>query len=208
MSVLSSRISQVLAVGIGIATLAASSWAHVTFKPNEPFEAGGSAYITMVVPTERAVATVRVTLELPEAFLKAGGRLSRLEFPAGWQVKIDREDKPGDIYAREMDQRAKRSSDSDHNAAPAKTAAEKKEELLENEMRRKWIKRVTFEGGSIPPDGFKAFSLQMQLPTEPGVYRIPAVQTYADGAKVSWTQLVEGAPYPAPAIVIQQKTKK
>ena len=61
----------------------AHAWAHVTFKPNQPFEAGGSADITMVVPTERAVATVRVTLELPEGFLKAGGRLSRLDFPAG-----------------------------------------------------------------------------------------------------------------------------
>lgn len=107
-----------------------------------------------------------------------------------------------------MGQRAKRASDSEREAAPAKTPTEIKEAQLENDMRRKWIKRVTFEGGSIPPDGFKAFLLQIQLPTEPGVYRIPAVQTYADGVKVSWTQLVEGAPYPAPSIVIVPKTKK
>jgi hypothetical protein len=151
---------------------------------------------------------VRVTLEMPDAFLKAGGRLSHIEFPAGWQVKIDREDKPEDVNSREMGQRAKRASDSEREAAPAKTPTEIKEAQLENDMRRKWIKRVTFEGGSIPPDGFKAFLLQIQLPTEPGVYRIPAVQTYADGVKVSWTQLVEGAPYPAPSIVIVPKTKK
>jgi uncharacterized protein YcnI len=202
------KISQVFAIAFGIAILAASAWAHVTFRPNQPFEAGGSADITMVVPTERAVATIRVTLEMPDAFLKAGGRLSRIEFPAGWQVKIDREDKPEDIYSKEIDQRAKRTSDSEHEAAPAKTPAEIKEAQLENDMRRKWIKSVTFEGGAIPPDGFKTFLLQIQLPTEPGVYRLPAVQTYADGVKVSWTQLVEGAPYPAPSIVIVPKTKK
>jgi hypothetical protein len=208
MRVLSFNASRALMAGVGSAVLASASWAHVTFKPNQPFEAGGSADITMVVPTERAVATVRVTLEFPDAFLKAGGRLSRLDFPAGWRVKIDREDKPGDIYSSEMNQRAKRSNDAEHDAAPAKTPAEQKEEQLENDMRRKWIKKVTFEGGSIPPDGFKAFSLQIQLPTEPGVYRIPAVQTYADGVEVSWSQLVEGAPHPAPSIVIQQKAKK
>ena len=208
MNVLSLKVVRMLAVGGGIATLAGACWAHVTFKPNQPFEAGGSADITMVVPTERAVATVRVTLELPEVFLKAGGRLSRLDFPAGWQVKIVREDKPGAIFARETDQRAKRSGSAERAAAPALTPAEKKEEQLENDMRRKWIKRVTFTGGSIPPDGFKAFSLQIQLPTEPGVYRLPAVQTYADGVEVSWSELVEGAPHPAPAIVIHPKTKK
>jgi uncharacterized protein YcnI len=208
MRVFSFNASRPLMAGIGVAVFAGASWAHVTFRPNQPFQPGGSAEVTMVVPTERAVGTVRVTLELPEAFLKAGGRLSRLEFPAGWHVKIDREDKPGDIYTREMDQRAKRNGDNEHNAAPAKTPAEKKEQEVANEMRRKWIKKVTFEGGLIPPDGYKAFSLEIQLPTEPGVYRLPAVQTYADGVEVSWSELVEGAPHPAPAIVIEQKTKK
>src|SRR5580658_8311683 len=135
MNVISSRISQFLMAGLGIAILASASWAHVTFRPNQPFEAGGSADITMMVPTERAVATVKVMLELPDAFLKAGGRLSRVDFPAGWQVKIDREDKPGDVYAQEMDQRVKRSGDTEHDAAPAKTPAEQKEVQLENDMR-------------------------------------------------------------------------
>ncbi len=126
MRMLSLRVSRVMTVGLGISILASAAWAHVTFKPNQQFEAGGSADINMVVPTERAVATVKVTLELPDAFLKAGGRLSRIDFPTGWQVKIDREDKPGDIYAGEMDQRAKRRGDPAHDAGPAKTPAEKK----------------------------------------------------------------------------------
>jgi len=188
--------------------LACASWAHVTFRPNQPFQAGGSADITMMVPTERAVGTVSVSLEAPEAFLKAGGRISRLDFPAGWHVKIDREDKPGDIYARETDQRAKRNADPGHVAPPAKTPADKKEQDLDEEMRRKWIKKVTFEGGLIPPDGFKAFSLELQLPTESGVYRFPAVQTYADGVQVSWTDLVEGAPHPAPTLIVAPKGNK
>jgi len=191
-----------------ITLLAAASWAHVTFRPNQPFPAGGSADITMMVPTERAVGTVSVSLEAPEVFLKAGGRISRLDFPAGWHVKIDREDKPGDIYARETDQRAKRNADPGHVAPPAKTPAEKKEQELEEEMRRTWIKKVTFEGGVIPPDGYKAFSLELQLPTEAGVYRFPAVQTYADGVQVSWTDLVEGAPHPAPTLIVVPKGNK
>ena len=79
---------------------------------------------------------------------------------------------------------------------------------LEDAMRRQWIKRVTFEGGSIPPDGFKAFSLELQLPIEPGTYRFPAVQTYADGVQVSWTDLVEGSPHPAPTLIVVPKGNK
>ncbi len=199
------KTSRAVALTAVMALLASASWAHVTFRPNQPFPAGGSADITMIVPTERAVGTVSVSLEVPEAFLKAGGRLSRLDFPAGWRVKIDREDKPSEIYANETNRGAKRNADPGHTAPPAKTPAEKKEQELEEEMRKKWIKRVTFEGGLIPPDGFKAFSLELQLPTESGVYRFPAVQTYADGVQVSWTDLVEGAPHPAPTLVVVPK---
>lgn len=206
MKLFSFRTSRALMAGLGAALLASASWAHVTFRPNQPLRPGGYAEISMVVPTERSVDTVRVSLEIPEAFLKAGGRLSRVDFPAGWQVKIDREDKPGEIYAREMDQRAKRNSDTEHNAAPAKTPTKQKEEQISNEMRRKWIKKVTFEGGSIPPDGYKVFSLQFQLPDRPGEYRFPAVQTYADGVDVSWSELVSGAQHPAPALVLEQKS--
>ena len=72
-----------------------------------------------------------------------------------------------------MNQRAKRSSVTEHNAAPTNAPAEQKEEQISNEMRRKWIKKVTIEGGSIPPEGYKVFSLQFQLPDEPGDYRCP-----------------------------------
>ena len=191
-----------------IVLLSGAAWAHVTLRPTQPFPAGGAADITMRVPTERTVATVSVSLEVPDAFLKAGGRLSRLDFPAGWQVKITREDKPRDIYASEMDQRAKRNADAAHAAPAPKTPAEKKEQEREEEMRRTWIKKVTFEGGSIPPDGFKAFALELQLPNEPGIYRFPAIQTYADGVQVSWSDLVEGAPHPAPTLVVGARASK
>ena len=193
---------RVLALGAGIAILAGSSWAHVTFRPSQPIPPGGSAEISMVVPTERSVDTVSVALELPEAFLKAGGRLTRVDFPAGWQVKIVREDKPDDIYNREMDQRAKRTGESEHEAPAPKTPAQQKEEQAANDLRRKWIKSVTFEGGTIPPDGFKIFTLDFQLPETPGVYRFPAVQTYASGEVVSWSELVKGAQHPAPSLTL------
>ena len=204
MTLLFSGASRAWIVGAALALVASAAWAHVTLRPNQPLRPGGYAEISMVVPTERSVDTVRVTLEVPEAFLKAGGRLSRVEYPSGWQVKIDKEDKPGEIYAREMDQRAERNNDAEHVAAPAETLAEQKEEQISSEMRRKWIKKVTFEGGSIPPDGFKVFSLDFQLPDRPGEYRFPAVQTYADGVDVSWSELVQGAQHPAPAIVLEQ----
>src|ERR1700691_1367041 len=101
-----------------------------------------------------------------------------------------------------MDQRAKRKRDTEHEAATAKTPAEQTEEQISNEMRRKWIKKVTFEGGSIPPDGFKVFSLEFQLPNTPGEYRFPAVQTYGDGVDVSWSELVKGAQHPAPSLTL------
>ena len=202
------RTSQALMLVCGILVLASAGRAHVTFRPNQPLPVGGLADITVMVPTERAVGTVSVSIEVPEAFLKAGGRLSRLDFPAGWHVRIDREDKPGDVYASEMDQRAKRNADPGHAAPPAKTPAEKREQEIEEQMRRKWIKKVTFEGGVIPPDGFKGFSLELQLPTEPGVFRFPAIQTYADGVRVGWTDLVEGAPHPAPTLVVGPRGNK
>jgi hypothetical protein len=71
-----------------------------------------------------------------------------------------------------------------------------------SDMRRKWIKRVTFEGGTIPPDGFKDFLLSFQLPETPGEYRFSAVQTYADGSQVSWSELVKGAAHPAPTLML------
>jgi hypothetical protein len=58
------RISGALTLVAAITLLAGVSWAHVTFRPNQSFPAGGSADITMMVPTERAVGTVSVSLEV------------------------------------------------------------------------------------------------------------------------------------------------
>jgi hypothetical protein len=72
-----------------------------------------------------------------------------------------------------------------------------------DEKRKKWITKVTFEGGVIPPDGFQHFQLSFQMPEEPGRYRFAAVQTYADGTEVSWSELVEGAEHPAATLNVQ-----
>src|SRR5690349_14811892 len=71
--------------------------AHVTLRPSQPLQPGGYATVNLNVPTERHVPTVSVTLEVPDAFLQAGGRLSRVEYPAGWEVKFEKQEKPGDI---------------------------------------------------------------------------------------------------------------
>ncbi len=165
--------------------------AHVTLRSAEPLRPGMfSARVTMVVPNERHVATTRVVLEVPEGFRQAGGRLSRVEMPSDWEVRIEREDKPEEIYRRDAEARARR--DAERGAASAQSEEEKQEEAIRSELLKQWITRVSFEGGSIPPDGFKEFSLGLQLPGEPGRYYFPVTQIFADGKEVSWSETVEG----------------
>ena len=184
------------------------SWPHVTLRPGQPLRLGGYGDVVMNVPSERASDTVSVTLEVPEAFLKAGGRLIGVEFPPGWQVVIDKEDKPEEVYSEEMAERAKRVHPSESDTSSAKSASSSSEDEELSEMRKKWIKKVTFKGGSIPPDGFKQFFLSLQLPKTPGTFRFPAVQLYADGTEVAWTELVEGAQHPAPSIVLENRQQQ
>ena len=193
---------------VGIALMAREAWPHVTLKPNQALQPGGFAEVTIMVPNERHVDTVSVSLEVPDAFLKAGGRLSRVEFPPGWKVKIEKEDKPGEIYAHEMDERTKRDANAGHPSSPAETEAERKEQQVLNDMRKKWIKKVTFEGGTIPPDGFEAFLIDFQLPPNPGEFRFPADQLYADGKVVSWSEMVNGAEHPAPSLFVGQQNPR
>jgi hypothetical protein len=196
-----SRLIAMFLLVAGMSVGSVPLWAHVTFRPNQPVRPKGSAEVLMVVPTEKPVATIRVSLEVPDAFLKAGGRLSRVDFPAGWQVRIEKEDKPGDIYSKEEAARAARGV-AEPDQTPAKSSAAQSQEQSASDSRRKWIKRVTFEGGSIPPDGFKDFLLSFQLPETPGEYRFSALQTYASGEEVSWSELVKGAAHPAPALLV------
>jgi uncharacterized protein YcnI len=195
------RVTLSCAVLAGLVSFPMSIWAHVTFKVNQPLRPGGFGEVTMVVPNERGTDTVRVSLEVPDAFLKAGGRLSRVEFPPGWQVVIDKEDKPSDVLAHETEQRANRNHGAEHASDSARTTEQQKQQGVLDEMRRKWIKKVTFEG-KIPPDGFKDFLLSFQLPTVPGDYRFPAGQLYADGTEISWSELVAGADHPAPTLAL------
>jgi len=192
-------------VAVGLFLFPALSEAHVTLRPNQPLRPGSFADFIMNVPSERASGTVSVSLEVPEAFLKAGGRLNRVEYLPGWEVVIEKEDKPDEVYSEEMATREERGHASEGGASSGKTATSEKENELLNEMRRKWIKKVTFRGGLIPPDGFQAFLLSFQLPSTPGTYRFPAVQVYADGTEISWVELVQGAQHPAPSIILDNR---
>ena len=190
---------------ISVVLASQTCWAHVTLRTDKPLRPGGSAQVYMVVPNEWNADTTQITLEVPDAFLKAGGRLSRVDFPSGWQVEFQKEDKPDDIYKRETDARAKRNpgtSDTDHSLIDA----QQKEAAALDDMRRKWIKKVTFKGGTIPPDGFKDFLIELQLPDKPGEFRFSAYQLYADGKDVSWSELVKGAAHPAPTITIEKES--
>ena len=183
------------------------SWPHVTLRPSQPLRLGGYGDVVMNVPSERPSDTVSVTLEVPEAFLNAGGRLIGVQFPPGWQVVIDKEDKPADVYSEETARREQRAQASGSSAVAKSAMSDEENEEL-NEMRKKWIKKVTFKQGSIPPDGFQQFFFSFQLPKTAGTFRFPAVQRYADGTEVAWTELVEGAQHPAPSIVLENRQQQ
>ena len=182
-----------------------ASVAHVTLRPTQPLRPGGFATVNLVVPNERHVNNSKITLEVPESFLKAGGRLSKVEYPAGWQITIDKEDKPGEVYQQEMTERTQRAAKTEaEHGAKAKSEAEQQEKQILDDLRKKWIKKVTFDGGTIPPDGFAVFLLNLELPDAPGEFRFAAVQTYADGKEVSWSELVQGAEHPAATISVEK----
>jgi hypothetical protein len=180
--------------------------AHVTIRTAGPVEPSGYASVSLAVPNERHVDTTRVVLEVPDDFLEAGGRISRVAYPPDWRVTLEKQPIPREIYARETEERnarrAERESPTDH-AAPVDAAEAEREAAAMGQMRSQWIKRVVFENGVIPPDGWAEFRLSVQTPDEPGTYRFPAIQVYADGREVGWTQLVEGAQRPAPALDVE-----
>ena len=189
-----------------VALLPEISVAHVTLQTAQPLRPrGGYANVILNVPNERHVENTKVTLSVPEAFLKAGGRVNRVQYPSGWAVTLEKADKPGDVYTQEQDVRAKRDAEreaagAEQSTKAAETEEEKQEQQIMDELRKKWITTVTFEGGAIPPDGFAQFLISFQLPDQAGRYRFAAVQTYVDGKEVSWSELVEGAEHPAPSL--------
>ncbi|MCZ6753021.1 MAG: DUF1775 domain-containing protein [Acidobacteria bacterium] len=188
----------------GIVFFQGSAWAHIRLRSDQPLRPGSaSATLRLVVPNERHVEVTRISLEVPEAFRMEGGRLRSVEHPAGWEVRIEKQDKPEEIYRRELERRAGRRAGSE--AQTAMTEEERQEEEIQNELLKQWITKVSFEGGSIPPDGSKQFLLTFQLPDEPGKYFFPALQVFADGTEISWSGVVEGAERPAAAIVIERQ---
>ena len=190
----------------GIVFLPGPACAHVTLSSSQPLKPGSvAATLSLIVPNERHVPVTRVILEVPEAFRLAGGRLRSVEHPAGWDVRIEKQNKPEEIYRREMEQRDRRQAGAERDAQDARTDEEREEEDIQIEMLKQWITQVNFEGGSIPPDGSKQFLLTFQLPGEPGKYNFPALQVFADGTEVSWSGLEDGAERPAAFFVIERQ---
>jgi len=173
---------QLILFMLGIAFLTQSVAAHVTFQSDRPIYPHGYARIDVVVPNESDTDTIEVSITVPDAFIAAGGRLTRVDFPVGWQVRFDKE-----------------------NPAPGAQAVGEPEHEKSGAVARQIIKQVTFSGGAIPADGFKVFYIQLQVPDQPGQFRFPAVQTYAGGKVVSWSELVAGAAHPAPTLTIERR---
>ena len=167
---------------LGLVIVVPNASAHVTIQTDRPLRPHTTVRVQIVVPNESDTDTTEVSLSVPDAFLAAGGRLSRVDFPAGWQVKIDKEDAANDPST----------PDNGHNN-------------VNSAARRSRIKKVTFSGGAIPPDGFKVFYVELQLPDQPGQFRFPAVQTYAGGKVISWSELIPGAAHPAPTVTIERQ---
>jgi Domain of unkown function (DUF1775) len=200
--------SGLLTIVIATLVIPKPSWGHVTLQTTQTLRpTGGYGTVTLNVPNERHVDNTKVTLTVPDAFRKAGGRINRIQYPTGWTVVLEKAEKPPDIYKKEQDERAKKDASKEAAGAeqPAKKDEDEQERKAMEEMRRKWITKVTFEGGAIPPDGFAQFLLSLQLPEEAGKYRFPAVQTYADGKEVSWSELVDGADHPAPTLNVDSE---
>ena len=89
---------------------------------------------------------------------------------------MEKADKPGEIYRSESEARTKRQADrqvrTDHATEAPKTDQKRGQDALD-EMRKKWIKKITFEG-AIPPEAFKGFQLSFQVPDQPGKYQFAA----------------------------------
>lgn len=206
MKVLPGRIAGAVALPATMVFFSVLATAHVTLRPTQPLHPGAFATVSLVVPNERHVDTTRITLEVPEPFLKAGGRLSRVQFPPGWQVNLEKEDKPGEVYRQEQEERAQREARRE-GGAKSQTEEERREQKALDELRKKWIKKATFEGATIPPDGFMTFSLSFELPLQPGKYQFSATQTFADGKELSWSEVAERAEHPTPSIVVERSSR-
>lgn len=189
---------------LAIVSLQRAVEAHVTIRTPGPVRPSGFATVSLSIPTERPVPTTRVVLDVPDDFLNAGGRISRLEFPAGWTITLEKADMPSDVYEKEAAARKARNAEHAPASVPAaQDPAAEQEARAAEESRRKWIKRVVFEGGSIPADGFAEFRLSIVAPTAAGKYRFAATQVYEDGKEVKWAELVDGAQHPAPTLAVE-----
>jgi len=204
---------------IGIVSAFLAGWAtvgsaHVNFRLVGAVPVAGRdrhVLAMLTAPNERTVNNVSVSLEIPEAFLKAGGRLAKVVFLPGWEVKLEKESIPDDIYQRDMAERQQRREQfQEANADSGTATADQAEEENLNEFRREWVKKVTFTalpGNAIPPDGFQAFQVIFQVPRESGSFRFAAVQTYEDGKQVAWDELVPRAEHPAATILVRDASR-
>lgn len=153
-----------------------NSAAHVTFRSEQRLVPGQRLRVTLNVPNERTVELHRVVLEVPETFLRAGGRLERMAVPPGWDVAVENDPSQGDAQTAGTTEPADRPEP----------------------------RKITFQG-RIAPDGSARFDMDVLLPQQTGTYYFPVAQVFADDTTVSWVATNREADRPAAALVVEPR---
>ena len=165
-----------LALLAGSVLVAGPASAHVSVNPSEA-TAGGFAKLTFRVPTESPTAsTVGLAVSFPTDTPLASVSIKPLP---GWVARVTKSKLPKPITTEDL-------------------------KLTEAVSRITWTAR---KGVNIAPGQFQEFDVSVgPLPDGAKAISFPAVQTYDDGTKVSWTEPVTAGgsepEHPAPTLTL------
>ena len=114
--------------------LCGSAWPHVTFRSQEALYPRQRSTILLHVPNERSVEISKVILEVPDAFLKTGGRVEQVQAPPGWEAVVEKQDKPPDVLAEDQNRAGEREARL-QRPSQAKSPEEKAQEGRDRQIR-------------------------------------------------------------------------
>lgn len=185
-----------------------NGWAHVTFRSQARLYPRQRTSIVLNVPNERNADVNKIVVEIPDAFLLAGGRIEKIQSPPGWEFVAEKQVKPAHVLAedrRRQEERQARLERSNPPKSPVEKAKQEAERQAREEQLKQWIKRITFQGGKIPVDGFVQFPLEITVPAQRGTFYFTVTQAHADGETLSWSEPREDAERPAATLVVQYR---
>jgi uncharacterized protein YcnI len=163
--------------------MAAPAWAHVTIAPDSAEKGATDQEIVFRVPNEETTATTKVQIAIPTDTPLAGVLAQPVP---GWTTKVL----------------------TTHLSTPIHTDDGDVTDVV---SEVDWT--ATSPADGIPPDQFQGFDIIVgALPADASEVTFKAIQTYANGDKVSWieTQTAGGpAPeHPAPVLTLTSGTGK